>query len=115
MKRGYFVHNNDDDAGGIAVVATSAKEARKIGYKSGELIYGDTDYISIQANWQRDANVDDLPIGVVHDMRMALLCGIYGWLEEYPCDVCGKDGDVQEHDGRVVCDDCLEAAVQNGG
>jgi len=112
-KRGYFVHNGDIDQGGFAVVATSVKEARKIAYDSGEIIYGDTGYISIRAIWQRDADVEDLPIGMVHDVHLALLRNIYGYLEEYPCDVCGKRRYAQHYDGQVLCECCIEKAVDD--
>lgn len=104
MKRGYFVYG-DDDAAGFAVVAATAKEAKKIAVASGEL---DADWIDIRCLWQRDADVADLPIGMVTDARVGLRCGIYGYLDEYPCDVCGKDADVRAHNGMVLCGECLE-------
>jgi hypothetical protein len=107
-KRGYFVHNNDEDMGGFAVVATTAKEAKKIVYDSGEIIFGDTDYIAIRARWVRDADVKDLPIGMVADERDALIRGLYGWLDEYPCDECRKDADVTCYSGRALCSCCIE-------
>jgi hypothetical protein len=108
MKRGYYVHNNDDDQGGIAVVATTAKEAKNMVYKSGELVYGDTSYIAIRARWCKDADVNDLPIGIVHDDKDALIRGLYGGIVESPCDDCGKDGDLICCSGRALCADCVE-------
>jgi len=106
MKRGYFVHGGDDDAG-FAVVAASAAKAKKIAYKSGELIYGDTGWIDIRVKWRRGAKVAFLPLGMIKDARTGLLCGIYGHLEEYPCDACGKDADVVCYAGRALCEDCI--------
>ena len=106
-KRAYLVHNGDEDQSVVSVVATSAKEAKNIAYKSGKLIYGDTGWIDIRVKWQRDAKVDDLPIGVLHDDREGLLRGIYGFVVGYPCDVCGYDDiPVRCHENRVICDDC---------
>jgi len=106
-KRGYCVHNGDNDQPVLAVVATSAKEAKKIAYNSGEIIYGDTGWIYIRVYWRRDARVDDLPIGIVHNERVALLHGIYAYLGEYPCDVCGcSDAPVHCNNGQVLCDMC---------
>ena len=102
------MHNNDEDMGGFAVVATTAKEAKKIVYDAGEIIFGDTDYIAIRARWQRDAVVDDLPIGMVDDPHLGLLRGMYGSLMEYPCDECGKDADVVCYNGRALCSCCIE-------
>ena len=104
-KRGYFVHNSDEWCG-FAVVATSAKEAKKIVYDSGELSIGD--WIDIRAHWVRSAKVDDLSIGIVTDDRDALVRGIYGALEKYPCDECGKEQDVTCYKGRVLCSCCAE-------
>ena len=108
MKRGYFVHNNDEDMGGFAVVATTAKEAKKIVYESGELIFGDTDWIAIRTHWIRDAAVIGLPIGMVTDCRDALIRGLYGSLMEYPCDKCGKDLDLICYHGQALCSCCIE-------
>ena len=104
-KRGYFVHN-EDEWSGFAVVATSAKEAKKIVYDSGELHVGD--WSDIRAHWVRSAKVDDLPIGIVIDGRDALVRGIYGALEKYPCDECGKERSVICCYGRVLCSCCAE-------
>lgn len=104
MNRGYFAHGGDDSAG-FAVVAPTAKAAKKIAYESGEL---DAAWFDIRVRWQRDAEVDDLPVGMVTDARVGLLCGIYGSLMEYPCDVCGEDCDAQAYNGMVLCDNCLE-------
>jgi len=104
-KRGYFVHNSDE-WWGFAVVATSAKEAKKIMHDSGELSIGD--WIDIRVRWMRDAKVDDLPIGVVTDDRDALIRGLYGGITDYPCDECGKERNVICCYGRVLCSCCAE-------
>ena len=104
-KRGYFVHNGDEWCG-FAVVAMSAKKAKKIVHNSGELI--GTDWIDIRVRWIRDAKVSDLPIGIVADDRDALIRGLYGTLAEYPCDECGKERDVICCYGRVLCSCCAE-------
>ena len=104
-KRGYFVHNSDEWCG-FAVVATSAKEAKKIMHDSGELSIGD--WIDIRVRWMRDAKVDDLPIGMVADDRDALIRGLYGTLAEYPCDECGGERDMICYKGWVLCACCVE-------
>lgn len=108
MKRGYYACNNDDDQAGLAIVASSARDAKKIAWKSGEFIYGDTGWLDIRVRWMRHAVVDSLPIGVVHDAHDALIRGLYGYLEEYPCDECGQDADVVCSHGRALCDCCIE-------
>lgn len=109
MKRGYFVWDSaDDDNMGVAVVASSAKEARKIVFDSGEILYGDGNWIDIRARWVRHADVSTLPVGIVQDVRDALIRGLYGSLMEYPCDECGKDADVVCWRGRALCECCIE-------
>ena len=104
-KRGYFVHNGDEWCG-FAVVATSAKEAKKIIHDSGELPVGD--WIDIRVRWIHDAKVGDLPIGIIADDRDALIRGVYGTLVEYPCDECREEQDVTCYNGRVLCSCCIE-------
>lgn len=107
MKRGYWVHVNMEPEG-IAVVAASAMDARKIAYASGEIAYEDPGWINVRAHWQRDADVDGLPVGVVDDPRVGLLRGMYAVINEYPCDACGKDADVCECGGRALCAWCAD-------
>ena len=104
-KRGYFVHGGDEMCG-FAVVATSARGAKKIVYDSGELL--GTDWIDIRVRWVRDAMVSDLPIGMVEDARGALIRGLYDTLAEYPCDECGEEWDVTCCYGRALCSCCAE-------
>jgi hypothetical protein len=106
-KRGYYVCNNGENVGGFAVVASTAKEAKKIVYDSGEIIYGDTDYIAIRTRWVRDADVSQLPIGMVDDCRDALIRGLYDWINEHQCDECGKDDDLVCYNGRALCSCCI--------
>jgi len=103
-KRGYFVHGGDEMCG-FAVIATSAKEAKKIVYANYPV---DVDWIDIRVRWIRDAKVSDLPIGMVTDVRDALIRGLYGGLMEYPCDECGEEWDVICYKGRVLCSCCVE-------
>jgi len=53
-KRGYFV-NSAGEPSGFAVVATSAKEAKKIAYKSGKICVdsSDVEWIDIRVRWIR--------------------------------------------------------------
>lgn len=111
MKRGYFVYDVSED-GGHGVVATSAKEAKKIVY-NGELCLW-CDWIDVRCRWQRDADVSDLPVGMV-DERAGLLCGIYDYITETTCDECGEDGYVEECNGRVLCLDCAEKEYESRG
>lgn len=105
MKRGYFVYPQDE-FWGVGVVASSAKEAKNIAFASGELI--DVDWIDIRVRWERTAEVEVLPIGVVSDMRTGLLCGIYGYVEGYKCDDCNVEAVLRLCNGKALCADCIE-------
>ena len=101
-KRGYFIHGGDP-SGGFAVVATSLQEARQLVYKAGEI---EAEWIDISGWWCRDAKVDDLLFGVVEDLRIGLVRGMYQYLEDFECDVCGEIGFVCEYNGEVLCMSC---------
>jgi len=103
MKRGYYVCANDE-AAGFAVVAPTAKEARKIVYAGYPV---DVEWIDLRCHWVRHAAVGDLPIGLIDNAREGLLRGFYKILEEYPCDGCGKDADVVSYQGRALCPSCI--------
>ena len=108
IKRGYFVHEVDEDIG-IAVVASSVHHAMKLG--AGEMM---CEWIDIRATWQRNCNVSDLPVGVVQDDQLALRRGLYGWCEQATCDICNEDKHVESvrlplrWDYVVACGDCID-------
>lgn len=103
MKRGYFVTGTADGAG-LAVVAESAKEAKKSVIASGEL---DAEWIDIRVYWQRHAIVDTLPIGMVQDPFEGLIYGLYSHLEDAPCEGCGHDRTLYGYHGRALCELCI--------
>jgi hypothetical protein len=105
MKRGYFVQPQDE-SWGLGVVATTAKEAKNIAFASGKLI--DVDWIDIRVRWERSAEVEVLPIGIVIDMPQGLLCGLYGFIEGCKCDECGVEDVLRLCSGKALCYDCIE-------
>ena len=105
MKRGYFVSSKDEFQG-VGVVASSTKEAKKIAFSSGEL--NDVFWTDLRARWEHTAEVEEQPIGIVRDMRVGLLCGLYGFVEGYKCDDCGKEDVLKLCAGKALCDDCIE-------
>lgn len=105
MNRGYFVHDKDEPWG-IPVVATSAKEAKRLGFVASEF---DCDWIDLQCRWQRHANVEGLPVGIVHDYMDALRRDIIHWMEGETCDICGaEDAYLESLDGMAACPACVE-------
>lgn len=112
MKRGYYAYNNDDDLSGLAIVASSARAAKMIAWKSGEFVYGDTSWLDIHVRWVRHAAVETLPVGVINDAHTALILGIYSFLMECPCDECGEALDLVCYHGRALCSGCIEEAIR---
>lgn len=108
QKRGYFVQEEDAEYG-VGVVATTAREAKKIAYNQSDL---GCEYIEIRAKWKRDADVGDLPIGVVEDVMLGLRRGLYSFVEDYECDLCGLDGIIEMHNGKAICRSCIEKETQ---
>lgn len=108
MKRGYFVHPADDGCG-FAIVATSVREAKKIGFAK----VLDCDFLDVRARWLRLAVVDDLKIGVVTDEMLALRRGFYGWLEESVCDICNRTRTLSCVDGKAMCEECEDKLLRS--
>lgn len=109
--RGYFVQIDQEDWG-VAVVATSAKDAKRIAYDDELSAHGD--WIDVRVRWKKNCDVSDLPIGVIDDDQLALRRGLYGWCEQATCDVCGEDKHVESvrlplrQDFVVACGDCID-------
>lgn len=104
MKRGYYVAGKGEESG-FAVVAASAKDAKKIVFDSGEL---DVAWVDIRVYWRKDAMVEHYPIGMVSDWRDGLILGLYSYIEEAPCDRCGNDRTLHEHQGGALCGNCIK-------
>ena len=123
-RKGYIVQEKDE-VYGIAVVATSSKEAKKIAFNIGEL---DCDWIDVRVSWRKEANVMDLPIGIIQDDMLALRRGVYSWIEEEDCDICHdachvnyhppKPSDDKDyairHKGQAICGDCEDKMKDYG-
>lgn len=107
IKRGYLVRPKDE-VFGVAVVATSSTEAKKIAFPE---FMGECDWIDLRT--PRTAGygtVSDLPVGLIEDDLLALRRGIYAFLEEGNCEGCGGIGKVQVYKDKILCDECLEKA-----
>lgn len=108
MKRCYYVQG-EDESWGWAIVASSAKEAKRLGYKLDGL--EDFDFIEITVSWLRNAKVDDLEIGtVIEDLIDGLKRGCYDFVE-YICPECGHEDHLElRSNEKVMCDTCWEEA-----
>lgn len=105
-KRGYYV-NLKDEGIGIAIVATSTQEAKRLGW---QMLCLDGEYINLRARIVTDEkSVEDLPIGIVNS-RLALRRGLYVSLSDEKCEICGAVDYVTFNSivSKIICDDCME-------
>ena len=103
--KGYLVHSRDE-VYGFAVIATSATEAKKIAFPEFE---GECDWIDLRTNAVvGHSSISDLPIGLVKDDMLALRRGIYSFIDEGKCDVCGKTAKLEIYKDKALCDDCMK-------
>lgn len=101
-KRGYYV-NEIEEFDGIGVVATSVKEAKKIAFDN-ELT---CDWIDMRVRWIKDADVNDLPVGIINDYKLGLKHGLFNYIEG-TCDICGRDDVLEWVNEQALCSDCAE-------
>lgn len=103
VKRGYFVIGYDD-LHGIAVVASSVRNAKKLAYESGYFI--DEYWTDIKSKWVQNADVSGMPIGVVHSLCEGLQRGLYTTIDGI-CEHCGCDEPLELYDGSALCVACI--------
>lgn len=112
MKRCYNV-SCDDATYSIGVVASSIREAKKLG---APIIMEEweCEWIEINVKWNRKAKIDDLEIGYIFypdemDTIDGIKRGVYGYAKEFPCPKCKCDGDIElRGNGEVMCDNCWD-------
>lgn len=107
MKRAYFGFEHPDADYGYGIVAESISEAKQLLWGYNELSCY-IKWIDLRVTLRPDANVENLPIGIVEDLRVGLIAGFYSMIREFPCDICGNISDVELCDGKVVCEGCHE-------
>lgn len=110
MKRGYFGKENKDADYGFAIVANTAKQAKKLLYElRHEYGEGEWNWIDLTIEWKRDAIVDDIPIGQIEDLRIGLESKIFSFVCGADCDVCGNEGEyIQLVNNKMMCEECIE-------
>lgn len=104
-KKGYNVKCVDDTCS-IAVVATTNRDAKKIGF-----VRLDCDWIDVRATQAKDADVEDLSIGIIDDAILAWRRGIYNWLTDYTettCDGCHKEPALYRIGRQIYCENCYK-------
>ncbi len=111
MKRGYFVQEEDADYG-IAVVASSSREAKKIGFHAECM--EDEEWINITVQWKKGIDVSNLKIGILEDYLLALKLGFYGYIDNEDCPTCkNKDVTVYYEEDKYYCSNCEDTSSSN--
>ena len=110
-KRGYWVHIADEDTG-LVVIGPSAKYAKRHAFICE--LDAHAEWIEIRVKWCKDVDVSDLPMGLLEDEILGLRRGLYAWLEDATCDICGDYTTVEhigltfQRDGVIACSDCID-------
>jgi hypothetical protein len=102
--RCYFIKPDPEECEGYSIVAKTARDAKKLAWKSGLDLY---DWIDIRVRWQKGIDVIGLKEGHVIEPLEGLKLGCYSWAEE-ECPICKKIDMLSLEDGKVGCGDCLE-------
>ena len=67
----------------------------------------------MRAEWKRGAEVEQIPLGVIEDLRLGLIAKIFEYLDEFECDICHGDGSLRPHEGKALCEECYHEATQH--
>jgi hypothetical protein len=114
IKKAYFGIEHPDADYGYGIVAESVTEAKKLLFEYDE-VSTDIEWINIRVSLRPSVNVGNLPIGIVEDVRLCCVAGFCSMIRDFPCDVCGRDSDVEMYNGKVVCEGCREADANGAG
>lgn len=102
MKRAYFVQEIDAEYG-LAVVAESSKEAKKIAYGNDWL--EDVEWIDMRVKWKKEVDASKFEIGIM-DLHLALKLGVYSHVDYSDCPKCkAKDVNLY-YDNGFFCSKC---------
>lgn len=111
--KGYLWIPDEDGEFGIAVIAETNREARKLGYTwwGEQCGHDDPDSFILQRCRliKGPIRIDDLEKGVLSDGKEGLRRGLYGFVEDERCDVCKKKRTLYQYKNLVVCNDCIES------
>ena len=101
--RAYIVKIKDDEHC-YAIAAENAKEAKLFARTNDKYdMFDDCDYTEICLKWRKDIDASKFTKGHIDELE-ALKLGVYGYLEDWPCPVCGDDGMIMNYgEGNIHC------------
>ena len=110
MLRAYFWKCHTDAEHGLAIIAKNGKRAKDLGYAEWASDVGvePETFIEQRVNWIRKANIKGINKEGVINLLDGVRRGIYGYVEECECDKCGEDGTIYPHEGKALCNNCIE-------
>lgn len=108
--RGYLVYGEGEEYS-LAVVAPNAKEAKKLAW--GHEMLADIDWIDVRVRWVKDAQVDNLDVGILESPVEGLRRDFFGFVEYEDCPLCGQEGMLSKVNGEVMCCNC-EDDIEEG-
>ena len=113
MKRAYYFEY-DIDFGGIAVIAESAKQVKKLLWDNFDVReWCEGEWINLNPCWIKNADIDGLELGEVG--IEGLKCGIYSSCGDATCPLCKYEYATLEYHSDwdvVCCSDCEEKLYQ---
>lgn len=110
QKKAYFGMEHADADHGYGIVAESISEAKKLLFNccDGE---GEWNWIDMRINARPNVNVENMKIGIVDDIRLALVMGFCSGITEFECDICETVSYVELFNNKVVCGTCYDRLV----
>lgn len=81
--------DKDHEAGNAIIIASSAKEAKKLAFSYFQ--DEDPEWTDVSVKWKRNANIDGLEPGIQHDWIELIRRDIISNCLGFPCPICGVD------------------------
>lgn len=107
--KAYFWWPAVDSEYGVAIVAHSVKEAKKLGWDYWGKEYGnDDDFIDQVCQLKKNVDTSGLEPCAMYPGVKSLKRGFYAWVE-VDCPICGFDRKIIKDDetGKCGCEECI--------
>ena len=106
-KRCYFVSEDDE---GVAVVATTPTDAKKLAWRGETFNY---EYTDLRARLVKNADIEGLDYGIIEPGIDGLRRNAYWYVTNMACPICDRDDETLfNEDGKIGCMDCVETGAK---